>query len=132
LPFEQPWDLFGGYDSVSTETYVDMNWLRQEWEPLEDGELLSYEPKYGSSVWELLKKYEEKVRVFERRPSNYGCCCLVFYVEYAPSIYSFILNIHSVQYYFSWCQKNGVSPCVPERIYVDNYEILQKNICSLL
>ncbi len=117
LPFEKQWDMFGGYDSVSQQSYEDMNFLLDTWEPLEEGELDDYEVRYGGRIRDVLKKYIDKVRVFEVAPLNYGCCCLEFYVMYYPSIQTLQLHRINTFTYEKWCEEFGQEPRVQVDIF---------------
>jgi len=117
LPFEKPWDLFCGYDTSSVKTYEDMNFLRRSWERLEDGELEDYEPEYGRRIWEILKKHQDKVRIFEQEPANYGTSCLEFCVTWYSATRTFELTLGDADNYHKWCKHLGQDPVTDKRFF---------------
>lgn len=83
LPFETPWDVFGKHDTVSQESFEDMNTMRRTWEVAEKGFLESLDVVYGIKWKDILKRYEDKIRIVTQPPKHYGFCCLTFYFEYS-------------------------------------------------
>lgn len=83
LPFETPWDVFGKHDTVSQESFEDMNAMRRTWEVAAKGFLESLDVTYGIKWKNVLKRYEDKIRIVTQPPKHYGFCCLTFYFEYS-------------------------------------------------